>query len=195
MLQDEFLIQDLDTLKAISHPLRLDMIRLFKTPQTVKEIAELLEKPPTKLYYHVNLLEKQQILQVIKTNVVSGIIEKTYQVSANRFKVDEALISGPKRDAGNVDVLVGAILDSTKSALKRSVLTQDSDATYPNHNLLHTYYRLTEVEAESFLMQLEVLEDEMARLSEGRKNEPHFKMYNLTTLFFELENEPSTDSE
>ena len=189
MIQEQFLIQDYDTLKALSHPLRLELMRQFKTAQTVKQVAEKINTPSTKLYYHVNLLEKQGLLQITETNLVSGIMEKTYLVSAHRIEVDDALIGGGEEKIEQTHEMAEAILDFTRQSLKRSIMTRKENFSPQNNNIVYTHYRLTEVEAQSFMMQLEVLEEEMARLSAGRKPAPHFKNYNLTTLFFELTDE------
>lgn len=53
----EMIITDLETLKVLADPLRLSIIEYLSRPGTVKKIAEKLDKPPTKLYYHFNLLE------------------------------------------------------------------------------------------------------------------------------------------
>ena len=56
---DEFVVKDLETMKVVTHPLRLQILEyLLAQPRTVKEIAEEIGTTPTKLYYHINLLEK-----------------------------------------------------------------------------------------------------------------------------------------
>ena len=77
-LAQEFLVDDLEMLKVIAHNTRLDILQSLKKPKTVKEIARLLKLPATKLYYHVNLMEKHGLIQVVETNIVSGIVEKKY---------------------------------------------------------------------------------------------------------------------
>ncbi|MCP4420888.1 MAG: helix-turn-helix transcriptional regulator, partial [Chloroflexi bacterium] len=69
LVAEEYIIRDLETLKAISHPLRIQLLKLIKQPKTVKEIASSLEMPPTKLYYHINLLEKNGIIRVVETQI------------------------------------------------------------------------------------------------------------------------------
>ena len=67
-LPQEFLVDDLEALKVIAHNTRLDILQSLKRPKTVKEIAKLLKLPATKLYYHVNLMEKHGLIQVVETN-------------------------------------------------------------------------------------------------------------------------------
>jgi len=88
------LIHDLETLRVLTDPLRMRILSLLsQQPRTVKEVAQALEIPPTRLYYHFNLLEKHGLIRVTATRVVSGIIEKHYQVTAYEFNVDRQLLA------------------------------------------------------------------------------------------------------
>jgi hypothetical protein len=52
---------------------------------------------------------------------VSGIIEKHYQVTARRFRVDDQLLSTPEDAAEHIDGLLGAIFDNSKNEIRKSV--------------------------------------------------------------------------
>jgi len=121
--QAEFVIQDIETLRAISDPLRIRLLELMAQPQTVKEIAAQLGVGKTKLYYHLNLLEKHGIIRVARTRVVSGIIEKSYQVAAFSFRpAKELLLRGDEGKAHGV-AIVESILDATRADLTHSLNT------------------------------------------------------------------------
>lgn len=93
-IAEEIRISDLETLKVISAPLRVQILERIGLASeagdltTVKQLSEDLEIPPTKLYYHINLLEKHGLIQIAETKVVSGIIEKYYQIGAKRIRAD-----------------------------------------------------------------------------------------------------------
>ena len=93
-IEEEFHITDLETLKVISDPLRVQILERIGLASdagqliTVKQLAEELDRPPTKLYYHINLLEKHELIRVAETQVVSGIIEKHYQIRAKKLRAD-----------------------------------------------------------------------------------------------------------
>lgn len=78
ILQDEMMIEDAETLRVLADPLRLRIRELMVRPCTVKQVAAVLGIAPTKLYYHINLLEKHKLIVVVAARVVSGIIEKQY---------------------------------------------------------------------------------------------------------------------
>src|SRR5688572_24810596 len=91
---ESYLVTDLETLKVLADPLRLRIRELMGKPTTVKQVAAKLDLPATKLYYHINLLEKHGLIVLVDTRVVSGIIEKHYQVSAQNVRVAKHLLSG-----------------------------------------------------------------------------------------------------
>jgi DNA-binding transcriptional ArsR family regulator len=80
-------VADVAALKAMADPTRLAILSaLMKAGGTlpvmsVKELAEELGEPQTKLYRHVRQLEAAGLIRVAATRVVSGILEQRYQAS------------------------------------------------------------------------------------------------------------------
>src|SRR5689334_6448391 len=64
----EFVISDVETLKAISDPLRLRILETMVSRRdaqwTVKELATHLEVPQTRLYHHVELLLERDLIRL-----------------------------------------------------------------------------------------------------------------------------------
>ena len=121
IVNDEIVITDPETLKVVADPLRLRILKLLKQPTTVKEVAEAVDIPPTKLYYHFSQLEKHELIQVVETRVVSGIIEKHYQTAARRFRVDESLFATKQEAVEHIDTILSAIFDNAKREVKQSI--------------------------------------------------------------------------
>lgn len=123
-LAHEFVVDDLEVLKVIAHGTRLDILQSLRRPKTVKEIAKRLNLPATKLYYHVNLMEKHGLIQVVETNIVSGILEKKYQVTARNYRLQDGLLTESNTFSEEIDMMLSAIFSTTRSrsnaALKRS---------------------------------------------------------------------------
>src|SRR5215211_5670272 len=87
-------ITSLEALKVFSDPLRQQIIEaLLDGAKTVKQVASELELAPTKLYYHVNLLEEHGLIQVTETRIVSGIIEKHYVAAAKEYAIERSLMT------------------------------------------------------------------------------------------------------
>jgi len=90
---DVFTAEDIPTLKAFAEPLRMRLLMLLDEGElTVKEMAAKLDVPPTRLYYHVRILESFRLLQVVSTRMVSGIEEKRYAATAKSWNVSDDLL-------------------------------------------------------------------------------------------------------
>jgi DNA-binding transcriptional ArsR family regulator len=73
-------------LRALAHPLRLRILELFaEAPRTTMQAAALLREPPTRLYHHVNALERAGLLRLQETRPNRGTLEKWYAATATRF--------------------------------------------------------------------------------------------------------------
>lgn len=104
-------ITKLETVRVLADPLRLRIIEAMATKLdhawSVKELAKALGEPPTKLYYHVNMLEEHALLVVTGSQLVSGILEKRYQVVAASIGVDRTLLTAG--DSGVDEALHGIL--------------------------------------------------------------------------------------
>ena len=116
-------ISDLDTLKVLADPLRHQILEvLTRETLPVKEIGARLGLTPGRLYYHVNLLEKHGLIQVVHTKMVSGIQEKHFRVSALDFEIDRGLLSQTtSQGRESIHSVLAATLDATRDDVLRSV--------------------------------------------------------------------------
>lgn len=158
----EMLITHLETLKLISDPLRLQLLEVFAKACTVKEASKALGIPATKLYYHVGQLEEHGILRVTDTRVVSGIIEKQYQVSAKSFKIDRSLLRVGADDTDGLLEVFGGLMDSVSLDIQqgvRSGLIETSQGQPKFRRLMfgRTLFKLTPTEADHLIEELEEL--------------------------------------
>lgn len=73
--------------KIISSPFRSRLIALlYEEAMTPKQIADLVDKNPGTVYYHIQQLLKHNILEVEKTKTNKGIVEKYYRARAVSFR-------------------------------------------------------------------------------------------------------------
>jgi DNA-binding transcriptional ArsR family regulator len=117
------MIKDLETLKVLSDPLRLQIIEvLAPEPQTVNQIAQQLGLSASRLYYHFHLMEASGLIRVVETRMINNILEKTYWVTADTFDVDKNLLNFTS-DVGqeNLTRVVRASLDATREDILRSL--------------------------------------------------------------------------
>ena len=174
--EDIFIIDSLETLKVVADPLRLKILELLRgAPHTVKQLGAALHTPLKKLYYHVNLLEEHGLIRVASTRVVSGIIEKQYQVTAYRLSVDRALLAPDEASGDSLDAFLSMILDHAKSEIKKSVraglIEVSKEKTLQERGLLlgRRWIRMSPARADEFLLRLKELEREFETPQSGEE--------------------------
>jgi predicted ArsR family transcriptional regulator len=183
--EKEFVIEDLETLKVISDPRRMQILELVVLePKTVKQIAKELGITPNKLYYHMNLLEKHELIRVVSTKLVSGIVEKHYQVSAEDITIADGLISvsGPEGE-DTVGALMTTVFDSSKEEFLRMLKTRSSETeSLESRTMLiaKEKARMTTAQAKQFGQGLaQLLEDFKASDTEDLEAQPYVLMATL----------------
>ena len=183
--QEEMVITDLEVLKAISDPLRIRIVELLIEPHTVKEIAPQLNIGKTKLYYHINLLEKHGIIRVVRTRLVSGILEKSYQITAMRFRPAAELLAGGEEGKEQGIAIFDSIFDVTRADFLRSLKNEDLDSALEKKErrffLGRTIICLTEEQASAFSERFDALLEE---LKAYEASTPDSRQYALTMAFF-----------
>jgi DNA-binding transcriptional ArsR family regulator len=124
-------ITDPASIKALSDPLRIKIIRLMGEGAheharsfTVKQIATALGEPPTKLYRHIKQLLNAELIQVAEVRLVGGIVEQHYRVAQAGFAID------PEADEELDKALVELGGAAIEDFLARYVAALESGRTY-----------------------------------------------------------------
>lgn len=198
---DVFLVDDLDTLKVLADPLRLRIRELMEKPTTVKRVAEKLDTLPTKLYYHVNLLEKHGLIVTVDTRIVSGIIEKQYQITAKTIKVAKHLLStGDDPEAEGLNLTIGTLLDTGLEELLASaragMVEWDDEGERHRGLAFHMgKLHLSDKQAAAFYQEVETLFKKYYDLSEEQrdKSAEGLKAYRLLSLLFPKKEQTESD--
>jgi DNA-binding transcriptional ArsR family regulator len=129
--RDVLVISDLDVLRLISDPVRIQLLELMRgSPRTVKELASELGVPSTRLYYHMNLLEEHGLIRIKSTRMVSGIVEKRYEVSAARLSVDRSLLTPLGEPSTGLETQLAFILDEAKAEIRKAYNAGLIDASH-----------------------------------------------------------------
>jgi DNA-binding transcriptional ArsR family regulator len=108
-------------LRALAHPLRLRLLEEFAgAARTTMQVAAAMGEPPTRLYHHVNALERAGILKLARTRQVRGTTEKYYEVAKKRVgAVDGANITG--RMKGPMKNLTYLLFEEAKADLLAAI--------------------------------------------------------------------------
>jgi DNA-binding transcriptional ArsR family regulator len=82
-----------EQIKIISDKNKIEILNCFELekPITVTEVSEKLGIPYSKISYHVKILEKVGLIEIVDTKIKSGIIEKFYSPVAEEFRIDKSI--------------------------------------------------------------------------------------------------------
>jgi DNA-binding transcriptional ArsR family regulator len=111
-------IEHLETLQVLVDSQRHRIATLLMDqPMTARELAEQLGIGRTRLYYHLDLLQRHGIIRVAETRLVSGIEERTYRAVARAFRVDRTLLAAEASEPQIADAQA-SILDAMASDVR-----------------------------------------------------------------------------
>lgn len=110
-------------LRVLADPIRSFIVySLAPEAKTAKTLAAEMGCPPTRLYYHLQQLEKHGLVFVERTRLVSGIVEKHYRAVARDIRLDVgAFGSGDKPDRRRTEALLGFVFDQTRVEISRGI--------------------------------------------------------------------------
>ncbi|MFD0557070.1 helix-turn-helix protein [Stackebrandtia endophytica] len=75
--------------RAIGHPLRTMILQLLhERPASVTELAAAVDRPKSTVAYHVEVLARNGLLQVVSTRKARAIEERVYGRTARMFYVE-----------------------------------------------------------------------------------------------------------
>jgi DNA-binding transcriptional ArsR family regulator len=115
--------------KVLAHPLRIRILEeMSTTERTTKQVAQRLGEKPTKLYHHVEALERVGLIRLTRTRQNRGTIEKYYLAVAKQFKADSRIFSGPDPGSGPegdaLRAMIATVFDRTAEEM-RGLLAQN----------------------------------------------------------------------
>lgn len=124
-MKESYILKNPEQVKILAHPLRMKLIEAFsQKPMTAKHVAQLLGQKPTKLYHHVDALERVGLIKLVKTQKKRGTLEKYYRTVARHFIVDRRIFQSKsvgKKALGELQATVGAMFDETLSEINQSM--------------------------------------------------------------------------
>ena len=102
-------IHQITPLKAIADPRRLAILRqLMAAAATLTQLGKILDAHPAKVRYHLKQLEKAGLVQLVRTEVVGGNVEKYYQATAGAYRIDLTILPQLSPEAPDPLVILGS---------------------------------------------------------------------------------------
>lgn len=125
---EELAADDPDALVVVAQPLRSRLTRLLiDRPATVAELADELDVPVTRLYYHLDKLETHGLVQVVATRRVRGVEERRYRATARSYTLSERLMAVAREEPEVFDRVVAALFGGAKAELEGVLGRLDED--------------------------------------------------------------------
>ena len=85
---DIYRISEPAQMKALSHPVRVRILRVLMTKAaTVEQLADELGEASGRIHYHVKMLERHGLIKLVNTKQKLGVVEKYYRAVASVFEV------------------------------------------------------------------------------------------------------------
>ena len=186
-IAEELAIDDLEVLRKLANPLRLRLLALFREPRSIAEVAQQMDVPPTRLYYHVNMLADAGVLAVVATRKRGAQLEKVYRIVAHSIRPSDDILRAPQADPeAFAEVAASLILDSARAELTSSLAHHARTGFDPSKvigSLGRTLVNLTPEQAELWARRMQefAVEIKAADTDEGSE------MYGFTYSFFPLD--------
>lgn len=186
-----FRIKDLETLRAVSDPLRMQIVELLAERLTVKQVAEKLGLAPSKLYYHFTTLEKLGLIEVVETRMVSNMLEKVYHSAADALDVDPDLFKFSREGSNEpLNMVLSSTIDATREDMIRSLqarqfqLEQGAEEKPRRFIINRVVSRLPEKRVEEFQERLVQLLQEFEAEDDASVRNKDLHPYALTVAFY-----------
>jgi DNA-binding transcriptional ArsR family regulator len=175
-------------MKVLADPLRIRILELFCEERTTKQVAGILDQPPTRLYHHVSALERVGLIRLTRTRQRRGALEKYYLAVARTFSADPRLFtSGAAAQANEVTAGMAAQFLENTSADLRVLIDRGGEGleAVPQEAIL------SYLEVRASPKELKAIRDQLMKVvkisskkesREGAASSP----YRLTIAFFPL---------
>lgn len=116
---DLMLLDDLDLIGEVTHPLRSRIIHRLRQPHSVAELAESLDVPVTRLYHHIKRLEEIGIISVVATRQAGARTERRYRNAAVDYRLDDSVLTST--DIDTFGRAVSSLFDVARTEFQREV--------------------------------------------------------------------------
>lgn len=82
-----FSVRDAETLQALAHPIRVQVLEALREPASAATVARRIGLPRQKVNYHLKELERAGLVQQIEERRVGNFVESIYRAVARTFLV------------------------------------------------------------------------------------------------------------
>lgn len=158
-------IDDIHVFAVMNNRFRQRIMRELVEPKSVKSLAESLDVPVTRLYYHVNQLADVGLIVVVEERKAGAMIERIYQTPARSFRPGEKLLESGGDPVEMARIAAAVVLDPARFDAE-AMLAREFETGMPDDfpaNLGRGQATMSRSRADEFAKRL----DELMRALEG----------------------------
>lgn len=181
-MKDVLVLRDLEQIKAISHPYRIEILESFEdSSATAKQIADKMGEPHAKVNYHIKTLLKVGILELIEEKVKLGIVEKYYLPAARTFVIDRNIMNASEKTVlDSINQASLSIFENISKDFYKAVEIAD-EKEHPKKILHYNDYYLTLDEVIEFQEKVKAVMQDYLK-DKKDKTRPDTKKYSISSL-------------
>jgi len=184
-------LDQLEQVRVLADPLRVRILEAFcEEALTTKQVAEQLGEKPTRLYHHVEALEKVGLIKLAGTRPNRGTVEKYYVAIARAFRADASIFSGsPESVDAEVDAMrsmVSTIMQRTGEELETLIDAGDAASLEKEGVLSFVEINASEKVVSEVLSEIHGLIERLAKTADGESGEGQ-RRYRLTLAYYPLD--------
>lgn len=181
---EDFHIEDLDSLEVLNSPVRLRILHNLRKPGSVRDVAQALDVPVTRLYYHFNLLEEIGAIEIIETRKIGAMLQRIYRTAAKNFQAGPNLLDNIDdkqkfAEIGAATVVDGARMDAETAIHDQLVKLEAGEEVEVLGSMGRTVVQLQPEQVKEFSKRLEELLVEI-----HNADDPEGEAYGITWVFF-----------
>ncbi len=183
-------LTDLEQIRVLADPLRIRILELLCDEElTTKQVAKKLDEKATRLYHHVEALERVGLIRLARTRQNRGTIEKYYIGVAKAFRADSRAFTGQagSEETGEaMGAMVSTITDTVANELRKLIMMGGADA-------LETEGLLSFVEINTGQDEIDKLQEKLSdtvmKLADDCAEEPEEgdRRYRLMVAYYPLD--------
>lgn len=189
---ESYKINDLEQIKALSHPLRMRIIETLAAsePMTTKQVAETLGEKPTRLYHHVDKLAQAGLIRLTHTQQNRGTTEKYYEAIAKLYRAGPELFAddSPAARKHAIQPMIHTMFDNTTAELLRLVDEADPDDKLDDIGFLsYIEMNLEQEQIDTVQQKLKDILDYLESIEEPDSDSENLRKYRLTIAHYPLD--------
>ncbi|MDA8195314.1 MAG: helix-turn-helix domain-containing protein [Thermaerobacter sp.] len=169
-----FVIDKLETLRAISQPVRVRILHhLLQDAYTGKQLSDLMGASAPTIHYHLRELEEHGLIEVIRTEEKNGIMQKFFRVTALDYVITDTLLPALHDED---DLVRENAVSHLRMGISRAYAASDHSFRYfsdPAHHppVITTSgeFRVPRTELEAWVAKFQALIKELCAIEERHR--------------------------